>query len=247
MLISLTLLGILLLAVLVHGYATPGAQLFGRVYSKGPSGGMTVALTFDDGPNDPHTSRVLDILRTSGNLKATFFTTGKNVQDFPETAKRILNEGHVLGNHSFSHNANHAVIPGGYRDIGRAQTAIFETLGVLPHLYRPPHGKKSPWEHRYLKDHGLVAINWSAATGELGKKSPEVVARRLLGKVRPGAIILLHDGYGNEHGNRHADKSLTVHVLPMVIRALQAQGYKFATVPELLGIPAYGTGIPKQG
>ncbi|MBI4180530.1 MAG: glycosyltransferase [Chloroflexi bacterium] len=234
----------IIVTVLSYGYIFPGSQVFGKVYSISKTSDKVVALTFDDGPNEPYTSQVLDILNSYG-VKATFFTIGKNVELYPETARRIIAEGNVLGNHTYSHNANHALISGGSKDIQLAQEVIFKVTGVTPHLYRPPHGKKSPWELQFLKQERLVEVTWSVSANDqhilayLGRPSPETFAKEIISKMKPGKIVLLHDGYGLTHGDIKSDKSLTVEALPMIIEELQHQGYKFVTIPELLGIPAY--------
>jgi peptidoglycan/xylan/chitin deacetylase (PgdA/CDA1 family)/GT2 family glycosyltransferase len=233
-----------IVSLFLYGYVAPTAQVFGKVYYASKTSDKVVALTFDDGPNEPYTSQILDILNSYG-IKATFFVVGKNVELYPETARRIIAEGHVLGNHTYSHNANHALIDDGDNDIELAQEAIFKVIGVRPHLYRPPHGKKSPWELQYIKGENLVEVTWADAGNEshddliFGKPLPEEVAKEIISKAKPGRIILLHDGYGTNHGDAKSDKSLTVKVLPSIIKELQKQGYKFVTVPELLDIPAY--------
>lgn len=227
------------------GYFAPSSQVFGKVYYHQKTiTDKIVAITFDDGPNEPYTSEILDILENYG-INATFFVIGKNVELQSETAKRIVAEGNVIGNHSQSHNANHALTTYGYRDIELAQDTIVTVTGVSPHLYRPPHGKKSPWELYALKRLKLVEVTWSISAndqhivGFLGKPSPEMLAQEIVSKVRPGGIVLLHDGYGTNHGDIKADKSLTVKTLPLIIEELQKQGYEFVTVPELLKLPAY--------
>ncbi len=235
---SLLVIGVLIVLLIADGYFIPTSPVFGKVYYKGNYPEKVVALTFDDGPNEPYTSEILDIL-ASYNVKATFFVIGKNVELYPETAKRMIAEGHVLGNHSHSHNANHALTRYGAKDLAIAEEAIFNTVGVRPHLYRPPHGKKSPWELEKVKEQGLVEVTWSDSTNELNGTSASSMAQEIVKKAKRGEIILLHDGYGTSHDSSKSDKSLTVEVLPLIIKKLQARGYRFVTVPELLSIPAY--------
>jgi peptidoglycan/xylan/chitin deacetylase (PgdA/CDA1 family) len=228
----------MLIVLIGYGYFIQTSPVFGKVYYKGIYPEKVVALTFDDGPNEPYTSEILDIL-SSYDVKATFFVIGKNVELYPETAKRMISEGHVLGNHSYSHNANHALTEYGAKDLAVAQEVIFNTLGVRPHLYRPPHGKKSPWELEEVKKQGMIEVTWSVSTGELNGASPVSVAQIIVSKTNPGKIILLHDGYGTDHNCGKSDKSLTVEALPLIVEKLQAEGYRFVTVPELLDVPAY--------
>jgi peptidoglycan/xylan/chitin deacetylase (PgdA/CDA1 family) len=228
-----------LISLLAYGYYSPTAQVFGKVYYQGNHAENTIALTFDDGPNEPYTSQVLDELNQY-QVKATFFVIGKNVEKYPDTARRIVAEGHVIGNHSYSHNANHALTEYGMRDMKRAQKVIEDTVGVTPDLYRPPYGKFTPWELWLVKKDSIVPMTWSVSTGELHGMSAVEVARRIVSKTRPGSIILLHDGYGTQHGYGRADKTVTVQAAPLIIQQLQAKGFVFVTVPELLNVPAYG-------
>jgi peptidoglycan/xylan/chitin deacetylase (PgdA/CDA1 family) len=232
------------IGVLAYGYAAPTSQVFGKVYCEAKASDKVVALSFDDGPNEPYTSEILDILDTYG-IKGTFFVIGKNVELYPATARRIVSEGHVLGNHSYSHKANHALYADTDRELEQAEKVIFDNTGVKPRLYRPPHGKKSPWELHDVKSMGLIEVTWTASANEahddliFGKPSPEEVAKEIIDKVKPGRIILLHDGYGTNHNDQKSDRSLTVKVLPIIIKELRSQGYEFVTVPELIGIPPY--------
>ena len=228
----------MLIVLIAYGYFIPTSPVFGKVYYEGNYHDKVVALTFDDGPNEPYTSEVLDIL-DGYEVKATFFVVGKNVELYPETAKRMITEGHVLGDHSYSHNANHALTEFGARDLAVAQETIFKTVGVSPHLYRPPHGKKSPWELEEVKKQDMIEVTWNVSTGELNATSPVSVAQRIVSETHAGSIILLHDGYGTSHNCSKADKSLTVEALPLIIEKLQARGYRFVTVPELLDVLAY--------
>lgn len=240
---------VLIIFLVVYGYLVPASPVFGKVYYKGAPTDNVVALTFDDGPNEPYTSQILDIL-ASYNVKATFFLVGKNVELYPETARRIVTEGHVVGNHSYNHSANHALTEYGAKDVQLAQEVIFDVTGVEPHLYRPPHGKKSPWELHAVKKAGMIEVTWSVSANDqhvlacFGKPSPETFAREIVNETRPGGIILLHDGYGTAHGTAESDKSLTVRALPLIIERLQAKGYRFVTVPQLLNVPAYNEVLP---
>lgn len=233
-----------LIAVIAYGYFIPSSQVFGRVYYKAATSEKVVALTFDDGPNEPYTSSILDILQSRG-VKASFFVVANNVVLYPDVAKRIINDGHMLANHSETHRANHALSDFGNNDIIQAQENIARITGIIPHFYRPPHGKKSPWELEYLKKEGLVEVTWSAAVNDqheflrYGKPTPQNFAHEIVSEVKRGGIVLMHDGFGLEHNTTHADKSLTVSALPLIIDELQYQGFRFVTIAELFNVPAY--------
>ena len=232
------------IAFVCYGYYSPISPVFGKVYYQGNSLDKVIALTFDDGPNGIYTEQILDILNQY-DIDATFFCLGKNVELYPDIAKRILAEGSVIGNHSNTHDANHAVTKQGEFDLVDAQKIIYSVTGVQPHLYRPPHGKKTPWELDCVKANNLIEITWSVSAndqvGANADKTQAVInfAAKIVSKATAGSIILLHDGYGLEHDNQHADRSFTVQALPLIIEQLLAKGYRFVTVPVLLGVPAY--------
>jgi peptidoglycan/xylan/chitin deacetylase (PgdA/CDA1 family) len=229
-----------LLVIFIYGYFVPSAPVFGKVYFRGNTSENAVALTFDDGPNEPYTSMVLDVL-AQHNIKATFFLIGSNVERYPDTARRILDEGHVIGNHSYSHNANHALIASGSKDVIKAQEAIFGVTGVYPALYRPPHGRTSPWQLFDLKQARIAAVTWDVTTAELRGHSSGSMAQDIIDKARPDSIILLHDGYGTFSASEHirAEKSKTAEAVDIIIETLLGMDYSFLTVSKLLNISPY--------
>jgi len=229
---------VICLAIAAYGYFIPSSQIFGKVYYKGSSTQKLVALTFDDGPNDPYTSQILDVLEQN-KVQATFFAIGKNVELYPETVKRMIQDGDVIGNHSYSHSANHALTEYGVNDMRKGELAISLIAGVKPRLYRPPHGKLSPWEIHYVNRDGLLEVTWTVETTELNGMSAAQEAQDLINKTGPGDILLLHDGYGTQHNDKNSDKSKTVQAVTILIQKLQADGYTFVTVPELLDVNPY--------
>lgn len=226
--------------VSVVGYFVPSSTVFGRVYSSAKTQDKVIALSFDGGPSEPYTSEILNILDSQG-IHATFFVTGEGAQLHPQTVRRMLADGDVVGNHSYSHNASHALTGKGIRDMRRGQRAIYAVAGVEPHFYRPPEGTKSPWELYAVKHDGLSEVNWSIGGSDLDTGDPAAFAQQIVRKARPGGIIDMNDSYGSDgHGSSHG--SLTVEALPIIIKSLQDQGYSFVTVAQLLGQPAYKVG-----
>ncbi|OGO17204.1 MAG: hypothetical protein A2Z15_00895 [Chloroflexi bacterium RBG_16_50_11] len=232
------------IAFSMYGYFSPISPVFGKIYYKGNTTDKVVALTFDDGPNGIYTTQILDILGEY-DIKATFFVIGKNVLFYPDIARRMIAEGHVIGNHSNTHDANHALSAQGSRDLEDAQEIILNVTGVLPHLYRPPHGKKTPWELDCVNENSLIEILWSVAANDQPNpdtdldKAVQTFVGKIVSKAYPGSIILLHDGYGTEHNNQNSDRSFTVKALRSIIEQLLAQGYRFVTVPVMFSVPAY--------
>jgi peptidoglycan/xylan/chitin deacetylase (PgdA/CDA1 family)/GT2 family glycosyltransferase len=219
----------------VGGYDTfaPWSNAFGRTYWEAATHRRVVALTFDDGPNGPSTSQVLDILKRE-HVHATFFLIGENVRLYPALAARIVREGHAVGNHSDTHPPGFALEPSPVlrAQLERAEETIHAATGIYPILFRPPQGIRSPWLMRVLEQDSLVTVTWDDAPGDWLHYSARHLVASAVHSARPGAIILLHDGLNLEHP---ADRHATVAALPEIIHRLRAEGYEFVTVPELLG------------
>jgi len=219
----------------------PSSQIYGRVYPRQPfaSEDMKVALTFDDGPNEPYTSRVLDTLSTYG-VKATFFLVGENAAFYPETARRIVEDGHSVGNHSYTHSR---LIPfkfgrGLEGEIDRTEELIFRLTGHRTKLFRPPYCFRTPWLLSYVRRKGYITVTWDVTIDDyVPERGSDEIVRAILGKVRPGSIILLHDGITTNHG---ACRDNMVGALGRIIGELLKGGYRFVTIPELLGFRMVG-------
>ena len=223
-------------AAVGYGALEPQSSLFGHTYWSGNTREKLVALTFDDGPNEPYTGRVLDILQRE-RVHATFFLIGTNVRRFPEAVERMVSEGHAVGNHSDSHPLRFALksTPEIREEIDTAEKTIHAAGGTYPSLFRPPQGLRSPWLLSVLEDDSLIAVTWDDAPRDWDPWPARVLVARTLAQAHPGAIILLHDGMNLTHD---ADQSETVKALPVIIDSLRARGYRFCTVPELLGVRA---------
>lgn len=231
-----TCAAVLLVGAVSYGAFEPRSSVFGRTYWNGGTQKKLVALTFDDGPNEPYTARVLDILRRD-RVHATFFLIGTNVRRFPSSVARIVREGHVVGNHSDSHPEGFALEsqPRLQQELGAAEESIHAAGGIYPSLFRPPQGLRSPWLMSLLERDSLVAVTWDDAPRDWDPLPAAELVKRTLAQAHPGAIILLHDGMNL---TQNADQSETVKALPGIIDGLRARGYRFCTIPELLGIRA---------
>ncbi len=194
---------------------------------RGPQSEKTLALTFDDGPNEPHTSQILDILARYG-VRATFFTVGSHMIEHPELISRMQREGHDIGNHTFTHRplafANTAEIE---RELASWESAF---RGAPATLFRAPHGWKSPWLQGTLDRRGYRLIGWTHGVWDSDKPGTEILLKRLRKAAENGAIILLHDGDGDRD---RADRSQTLAVLPEFIEYCKNQGFEFLTVNEM--------------
>lgn len=195
-----------------------------------------VALTFDDGPNEPYTSQIVNFLN-SKNIKATFFEVGKCLERHPEVSKKILASGHVIGNHSLSHEFHKYVLhPGFNKEIEQTQKIFKKVIGKEPALFRAPWLWRTPWLIKTLRQSSLQPVSGRFCHSfEVFQIDGKKIAKRAIAKAKPGAIIIFHDGFDGRGGNR----AETVKAVKITVNELLKQGYKFATIGELLGIPAY--------
>lgn len=190
----------------------------------GPSSPRQVALTFDDGPSR-YTTKILDILEREG-VPATFFVVGRNVAGREATLRRMLDDGDMIGNHSFTH-VSLAKADGTARaQIDDTQDAIRAATGLTPCLLRPPYGLTTKKLLGELQNRRLTGTLWSVNPQDFKRPGSATIVRRVLKGVKPGAIVLDHDGGGN--------RGQTVAALPKIIKGLKARGYGFVTVTDLL-------------
>ena len=221
-----------LAGILADGVFRPASSVFYPTIVHGPRTTRRIALTFDDGPDPERTPAILDTLAELG-ARATFFVIGRYLERYPELGRRIVAEGHELGNHSWAHlpwqnfytRSRHLV------DIERTAQLIRAISGVQREpLYRPPVGLKSPELARAALSRQLQVVAWSVHSRDTFGQRWQAVSRRVLNRVRGGDIVLLHDGHAAE--GRHRDNARNA--LPLILCGLQAQGLESVTVSELL-------------
>ncbi|MFD0868478.1 polysaccharide deacetylase family protein [Paenibacillus residui] len=193
-----------------------------------------IALTYDDGPDETWTPQVLDVLRDH-KVKAAFFCVGWRIQKYPDSLKRIVREGHVVGNHSWNHpDLSKLPVNEVRNEILRTESEINRLTGRKTALLRPPYGALSDPLIKTAMALKYKIILWNVDSLDWSGLTAEQVATNILSHARPGAIILQHSAIGTG-GNLQN----TVNALPYTIETLRKQGYSFASLPELLGIPAY--------
>ena len=197
-----------------------------------PTQHKLIALTFDDGPNEPATSQILDILRAHG-APATFFVVGENVDYYPGVVQRMAAEGHGIGNHSYRHSRFDQISLAEIdNDIALGAEAIKKTVGRAPTWFRPPYGiNGSTNTDSFCRARGLAIAGWSLDANDWNPHPVEDMVQQLADQVCPGDIILLHDGWDRNHG---AHRAATVAVVARIVPLLMAQGYRFVSIPELL-------------
>nr|WP_144922585.1 polysaccharide deacetylase family protein [Paenibacillus bovis] len=202
-------------------------------FLQGPADQKQIAITFDDGPDPRFTNGVLDVLKQY-NVPATFFLFGSRAVANPEIVKRIHNEGHVIGNHTYSHinlvkDATPEILE---EEVSKTEDALNGIIGYRTKLFRPPYGFLYNELVEKLGEMNYYVIAWSVDSLDWQEDPPEVITSNVVEKIHPGAIILMHDGAESD-----GDRTNTIKALQQIIPALQQQGYKFVTVPELLNIP----------
>jgi peptidoglycan/xylan/chitin deacetylase (PgdA/CDA1 family) len=213
---------------LAHGTWHRNSPLFGPVLSRLPGDGRCVSLTFDDGPNPDATPRVLDALGEAG-VKATFFLLGKHVDRWPALAARVAAEGHQLGNHGWHHRKLHVRSPAYVRDdLARGLASIEAATGVRPAFFRAPHGFRNPWVSSIAHGLGERVVGWTLGVWDSARPGARVIAQRTLVHVRPGSIVLLHDGDGYDPAG---DRVQTAEALPAILGGLRDRGYRFEVLP----------------
>jgi peptidoglycan/xylan/chitin deacetylase (PgdA/CDA1 family) len=191
-----------------------------------------IALTFDDGPDNKYTPAILDILGKY-HVKATFFVLGVRAQANPAIIKRIVNEGHAIGNHSYNHaNPDKLTEAQFEKQFTRTQVILREMIGFEPKLFRTPYGALQENQLKWAASYGLIAVNWDIDSLDWKELNSTQVLANILEHTHRGAIVLQHSAGGDDQ-----DLSGTVKALPIVIEKLRKQGFKLVTVPELLHLP----------
>ena len=184
------------------------------------STGKQIALTFDDGPNPTYTTKLLDGLRERG-VHATFFLLGQNVEQYPEIVRTMHEDGHLIGNHTYSHmqltGSNGELFA---EELKKTDEAIFSITGEHTEYVRPPYGI---WDKKYEQELDMLPVLWNIDPKDWCTSDAGTVITRVTGHAEENAIILLHDCYGS-----------SVEAALQIIDILQAQGYEFVTVDELI-------------
>jgi peptidoglycan-N-acetylglucosamine deacetylase len=202
--------------------ATPTYGIYTHARIQGPY----LAMTFDDGPSAEYTPRLLDLLKAR-HLKATFFLIGQNVQAHPELVRRIIAEGHEVGNHTWDHpQLSKLSDEQATAEIEKTQDAIHTACGVTPVLLRPPYGALNKPQHVWIPERlKLNVIYWSVDTLDWKRPGAATITQRVLAGARPGAIILQHDIHGQ-----------TIDAMPAALDGLIAKGYRLVTISQLIAM-----------
>ncbi len=204
-------------------------NFFVKAYNTNPSiTRKEIALTFDDGPV-ASTLEILDLLKKF-DMKASFFCIGKNIQENPEIFQKIIEDGHMVGNHTFSHTrkmgflSTHKII----EEINTCNKTAFEIGGVVLKTYRPPFGIINPKVKRALENTGHQVIGWNVRSYDAVLNSKRFILKRIIKNIKPGDIVLLHD-----------NNYQTIEILEQLLLFLQTNNYVSVRVDNLFQIDAY--------
>ncbi|MCA6775438.1 polysaccharide deacetylase family protein [Enterococcus mundtii] len=179
-----------------------------------------IALTFDDGPNNTSTIKLLETLKKE-NIKATFFVLGQMVDKNPEVAKQIVREGHEIGSHSYTHPDLTQLSPGEVKEeVLKTDKAVFNATGVLPKNFRPPYGAINETIAQII---GLPIIQWNVDSEDWKVRNKDLILNKVVNTVDNGSIILIHDIH-----------EISVESIPEMVNQLRRNSYEFVTVSELL-------------
>lgn len=202
---------------------------FTKAYSSKPnSTKKEIALTFDDGPHEM-TEKVLDLLKKF-NVKATFFCIGKQIENNPELFKRIIADGHLVGNHSYSHSGNFGFCSSQkvVDEITKTNKLVEQLSGLKINFFRPPFGVTNPMIAKAVSETKHLVIGWNIRSLDTVYEDENTIFDRVKNKIKPGGIILLHD-----------TSQKSVNVLERLLLFLKSENYSIVAVDELLNISAY--------
>ncbi|MGG0275857.1 peptidoglycan-N-acetylglucosamine deacetylase [Bacillus rhizoplanae] len=192
----------------------------------GPYNKSEVALTFDDGPDLLYTPQVLDKLKKH-SVKATFFLLGENAERYPEVVKRIVNEGHIVGNHTYNHPNLAKVSDEQYHEqILKTENILQKLIGYSPKLFRPPYGIINEDQVKWATEQNFMIIQWSVDTLDWKGLNAEIITNTVLGNTFPGSILLQHSAPGGKLQG-------SVNALDQFIPDLTSKGARFVTLPKM--------------
>ena len=211
---------------------SPTSQLYGATVAYGRDS-RQICLTYDDGPNDPYTFRLLEVL-AKHEVRATFFLIGQFVKARPDIARGVLAAGHVIGNHTYTHPSLLWCSTKRVREeLASCDREIADATGVKVNLFRPPFGARRPVVLRIARSFGYTPVMWSVTCFDWKETTPEGVERHAIPQISKqkdqGKIVLLHDG---GHWHMGIDRAHTVTATDRLIQRYKAEGYRFVTVSE---------------
>ena len=188
-----------------------------------------IALSFDDGPAGDKTDRILDLLQEN-RIQATFFCIGKNISGHETQLQRIMQEGHLIGNHSFTHDRLFDLFGAAkmLKELQATSQACLDITGYSPRFFRPPYGVTNPNLKKAIHQGGFISIGWSIRSFDTVIRNEDHLTEKILRALKPGAILLLHD-----------TQETTVKVLPRLLKGIRDKGYRIERLDKLINLNPY--------
>ena len=228
--LALALTGAVTAAAAGYQSMAPSGQWYGKTFTGLPQGSRQLALTYDDGPNDPHTLRLLDVLARH-NVHATFFLIGRYVHQRPEIARAIVQAGHAVGNHTFTHPLLTLKSEAEIRqELSTCRAALEDATGQSFNLFRPPFGGRRPAVLRVARELSLEPIMWNITGYDWSAPPAATIERTVAKHIRGGDVILLHDGGHKQMG---ADRSQTIVATDRLL-STYSQEFDVVTIPQMM-------------
>ncbi len=205
------------------------SNFYMKVICEGNPENNSISITFDDGPNIINTPKVLEILKKN-NIKACFFCIGKNVEVNKELLKQIYSDGHIIGNHTYSHSYVFDLFSSGKMktDIQATNNIIFETINKRPKLFRPPYGVTNPNLAKAIKKINMISIGWSLRSFDTTTKGNIGKVLKRLENVKAGDIVLFHDIIDE-----------IPEILEKFIELVQVKNISFVSIDKMLNVDVY--------
>jgi peptidoglycan-N-acetylglucosamine deacetylase len=222
-------LAVLYSLFLFYGSYNVGSNFFMKVLVSGSTDEKLIAISFDDGPVEQYTPGILEILKEQ-NVPAAFFCIGSRIVENESLLRQVYEQGHIIGNHSYSHATLFDLLPSTQmlQDVQMTDSVINESLGLRPKLFRPPYGVTTPAMRKVMDKGGYTAIGWNIRSFDTIAKDEKKLLNKLIRLLRPGAVVLLHD-----------TQKITLSILPHFIDAARNEGYEFVRLDKLLKVKAY--------
>ncbi|HVI47602.1 MAG TPA: polysaccharide deacetylase family protein [Chitinophaga sp.] len=220
---------LLCLPFYVWGAANIRSGFFIQTFCNADTAEKVVALSFDDGPHTELTPQILDVLATH-KVPAAFFCIGKNIEGNNHLLQRIHADGHVIGNHTYSHDYWFDVYSRRKmeEDMEKMDSVTINATGLQPRLFRPPYGVTNPNLAGAIRSGNYLAIGWNIRSMDTVAQDADRLLQRVMNGLRPGAVILLHD-----------TQEITAGILAQLIEGIHKKGYRFERIDKMLNVPAY--------
>jgi peptidoglycan-N-acetylglucosamine deacetylase len=215
--------------LLFRGSYYVGSQFYIKTICAAVTRQKVIAISFDDGPVPDYTPQVLQVLQEH-QVPAAFFCIGKRVLEHPGLFKQVHEQGHIIGNHSYSHATWFDLYSSTkmYADLQQMDAAMQEVLGLKPLLFRPPYGVTNPNLAKAIRKGGYIPVGWNVRSLDTVIKDNDKLLQRVVKGVRPGAVILFHD-----------TSKATLDMLPAFIAHVRGEGYDIVRLDKMLNLSAY--------